>query len=383
VGITLEFFFAFFFVFFSSLLLLQSNNLIVFYILIEIQSIVLYFLIAFDRASSISAESGLKYFLTSIFMSIIFLLGISFIYITFGTTNLSLLSLMLYRLVDIGLSLYGFIFIFIFIFFKLAVVPFHFWALEVYEGASWPVISILAVISKLPLIIFLIKFFVVVSFDINLNVNLLLILINIFGIFSIIVGTFGAVYYMNIRKILVYSGITNIGYVLLALGSSSLLSIIFVYIYFIFYMFVVLLLVSFILLIFGVKFKDYTFQFKGLAIKYSYIALLFLLLFFILVGLPPFAGFWTKFLLIYSMLITGSLFKALFVFISNILSAVYYLRIVKEMYFGKDNLVIISLNFKHYLDNFYLFLFIFILFFLCLIMLNFDLFIWIILYLFI
>lgn len=380
-----EFFLAFIFVSMSSLLILQANNLISFYIVVEIQSIVLYFLVAFDRTSSVSAEAGLKYFLISILMSTLFLLGVALIYITFGTTNLSYLSLLLYKLTEMGFASYGFLFIFVFILFKLAVVPFHFWALEVYEGASWPVIGVLSVLSKIPLVFFLIKLFLILGLDMNLNLNILLIILNFFGFLSILVGTFGAVYYISLRKILVYSGIANIGYILLALGSSNFLVVIFAYIYFLVYSLSLLLLIYLVLFVFGFTYKDYSYQFKGLALKYPYLSFLFLVLFFIFIGLPPLAGFWTKFLLLYGIVVSGAYFKALFIFISNILAAVYYLRVIREIYFGKA-MVGTKLNKKSnesFMDFLFLYIFVFLILALVVILLNFDLIVWIILKFFI
>jgi NADH-quinone oxidoreductase subunit N len=384
-----EFFFAFLFVSMSSLLLLQANNLISFYIVVEIQSIVLYFLIAFDRTSSVSAEAGLKYFLISILMSTLFLLGVALIYITFGTTNLSYLSLLLYKLTGMGFAIYGFLFILIFILFKLAVVPFHFWALEVYEGASWPVIGVLAVLSKIPLVFFLIKLFLILGLDMNLNLNLniLLIILNFFGFISILVGTFGAVYYISLRKILVYSGIANIGYILLALGSSNFLVVVFSYIYFLVYSLSLLLLIYLVLFVFGFTYKDYSYQFKGLALKYPYLSFLFLILFFIFIGLPPLVGFWTKFLLLYGIIVSGAYFKALFIFISNILAAVYYLRVIREIYFGKSlaetKLKNKSKSKEALVDYIFLYIFVFLILSLVAVLFNFDLVIWIILKFFI
>lgn len=111
-----------------------------------------------------------------------------------GTTNISSLSLLLYDLDDLAISIYGFVFLIFFIFFKLSVVPFHMWAPDVYEGSSWPVVVLISGILKLPVLIFLIRLFLLFGFDtvVDNALDYLLVYLNIFGIFSVFLGVFGA-----------------------------------------------------------------------------------------------------------------------------------------------------------------------------------------------
>lgn len=212
------------------------NDLLLIYILLEMQSILFYILVNFNRLSAFATEAGLKYFISGSFFSGIFLIGLFIIYCIFGTLNLSLLELLLSTplnntLLKVFISV-GFLMITITFFFKLSAAPFHFWSPDVYEGSPLCSTVILSTVPKLVIITLFIKWLYVTFF----LYSTFMLLFFIVGFLSILFGIFFANRQKRIKRFIAYSSITQIGYALLFLIVLNNDAITGIYFFFIIYL---------------------------------------------------------------------------------------------------------------------------------------------------
>jgi NADH-quinone oxidoreductase subunit N len=207
----------------SLLLLVSSCDLISTYLVIEMQALCFYILASFRRNSAFSTEAGLKYFIAGAFISGIFLLGASLVYGSLGTLNFNTLSLLLSFNLNTDLiyikmfSLVGILLITITLLFKVAAAPFHFWAPDVYEGAPLSSTIIFSILPKLVIFSFFIKWLCVIS-SLFYSIKDFFVII---GLFSVFVGTFFALSQKRVKRLIVYSSIAQIGFLVAALETGS------------------------------------------------------------------------------------------------------------------------------------------------------------------
>ena len=229
-----EFFLLYLLSIFASLLLLSSSDLLAVYLIIELQSICFYTLASFRRGFSFSSEAGLKYFISSAFMSCIFLLGASILYGSLGTLNLPALSLLLsFPLVDSAsytssLVLVGSLFIIIFLLFKLSVVPFHFWFPQIYDGSPLAATIIFSILPKFVVFSILVKWLLVVN-GVSVFFSPFIIAC---GVVSSLVGVFLALRQKKIKKLFIYSSIGQLGLPICALALDTFNSVLYSYFFF-------------------------------------------------------------------------------------------------------------------------------------------------------
>jgi NADH-quinone oxidoreductase subunit N len=334
-------------------ILFVVNDFLLFYITFEIASLSLYVLISFNVQSNIAINSGLKYYILGAISSSIILLGISFLYGITGLTNFNdIINLLYFINID---TLYGkiliisIIFIFIGLFFKLGLFPFHFWLPFIYSGVSFKTILFLFLIPKISFIFIFINFYINIFFDLSIYINNFLIL---FCIISILIGTFGAIMQNNIKKLLAFSSIVNLGYIILILTTITNYSIIYALTYCIIY-FINLFSFFFIILITKkiLGFQElnliYISQLSNIFKINPLFAFIISIIIFSIAGLPPFGGFYTKYFILLDLINTKSYLIVLFILLLSVISTFYYIRIIKIIFFNK-NLV---LN-KEYYFNF-------------------------------
>lgn len=330
----------------SLLLLISSCDMLSAYLAIEMQALSFYILACFKRNSSFSIEAGLKYFITGAFISGIFLFGCSIIYGILGTLNFNSISLLLFIPIEndfVFLNhflLVGILLVIITFLFKLSVVPFHFWSPDVYEGSPLASTIIFSIIPKLALFHFLIKWLIVVL-DSFPQIETLLFFC---GIFSILVGSFFAIRQKRIKRLVIYSSIAQVGFLISALSINSLNS--FVAVYF----FIIIYILSSILMWSHISFF-YSFQDKILIYKNKTLLPIFLsnlsnffksnklwafslvLIFFSIAGIPPLSGFLSKIFIILSIIEHKEIFNILLLVLISSISVFYYLRIMKVAFF--------------------------------------------------
>nr|YP_009172347.1 NADH-ubiquinone oxidoreductase subunit 2 [Ulva fasciata]ALG35706.1 NADH-ubiquinone oxidoreductase subunit 2 [Ulva fasciata]AML79982.1 NADH-ubiquinone oxidoreductase chain 2 [Ulva fasciata]QBR54772.1 NADH-ubiquinone oxidoreductase subunit 2 [Ulva lactuca] len=347
------------------LCLLKSYNFLTFYLSIELQSLSFYMLAAMRSKTEASAEAGLKYFILSAFSSAILLLGITLIYAAIGSQNFADLSIVInyfysvfyidtasaseYLSYNIPVSLgIGLACVSISLLFKLAAAPFHLWVADVYEGSPTAITAFFAITAKIAAASALIRIL-----ELHITIFELLPFI---AILSLVVGSFSAMRQVKLKRLIAFSGVANVGWFLLALitGQWDLLIIHLV----VYILLSVCLFSIFVLPLFRTHPNlEYRQRIKqnnsehlidhgtdSLTIKYisdlnqlnktnPSLALAIVIALFSLAGIPPFAGFYSKYLIINALTQTEQYLTLSIALGCAILSAFYYIRVIKTIYF--------------------------------------------------
>jgi NADH-quinone oxidoreductase subunit N len=317
------------------MLMISANDLIALYVGLELQSLPLYVVAAIRRDTLKSTEAGLKYFVLGALASGMLLYGASLIYGFVGTTSFAGLGQALEgvgQTPGIGL-LVGLVFICAGLAFKISAVPFHMWTPDVYEGSPTPVTAFFAAAPKVAAIALFTRVLVGPFEDMAADWRQIVVAISV-G--SMLLGGFAAIAQRNIKRLLAYSSIGNVGYALVGLaagtasGVSSLL----------FYMaiYVAMTLGAFAVVL-GMRRKGSLVEeiedLRGLARSQPWLAHVFAAILFSMAGIPPLAGFFGK-LLVFNAAVDAGLFGlAVIGVVASVVSAYYYVRIVKVMYFDE------------------------------------------------
>ena len=313
------------------IIMISSNDLIIFYLGLELQSLCLYILAAFNKDEVKSTESGLKYFVLSALASGILLYGCSLIYGFTGSTNFEIISNNLNKLNAGGV--FGIVFIIVGLAFKVSAVPFHMWTPDVYEGSPTSVTSFFALIPKIAAVTVFIRFMYVPFINVIDQWQGIIIFLSI-G--SMILGAVAAIGQSNIKRLMAYSSIGHMGYILAGISTGSNIgvqnSIIYLTIY------LVMNLAAFSC-IFMMKRENIFYEnindLSGLSKNHPALAFSFLIILFSLAGIPPLAGFFAKFY-IFTAVIEAKMYSlAIIGLLTTVISAFYYLRIIKIIYFDK------------------------------------------------
>lgn len=328
------------------LFLISSYNLISIYLSLEIQALGFYILASFDRNSIFSSESGLKYFISSSLISGFFLLGSSLIYGTLGTTNLYQIEFLLVNFGDVptdisfSLFFFGIFLILNSILFKLVIAPFHFWFPQIYDGAPHSSTIIFSVLPKIALINLFIQIwssiYIVVSF---LETSLFLI-----GIYSIAFGIFKMLKQKKLKKLYIYSSISNMGLLLCILIDNNLESIVAIYYFLIVYLIMSFILWSIFILTTSNKIQQnkinyplFLNSFSQLITQNYIFAISICFVFFSLAAIPPFVGFLSK-IYLYLILIKSYKYEvAVFLLYLGTFGAYYYIKFLKIILFENTN----------------------------------------------
>ncbi len=313
------------------LVMIGSYDLIVFYIGLELQSLSLYVLAAFNRNKINSSEAGLKYFVLSALSSGLLLYGCSLIYGFTGSTNFNIISENIFSS-STG-NVFGLVFILVGLAFKISAVPFHMWAPDVYEGSPTSVTLFFAVVPKIAALTVFIRFLYVPFVDLIDQWQTIIIFLSIA---SMLFGAIAAIGQKNLKRLIAYSSIGHMGYALagLAVGTNSGIqnSIIYICIYIIMNLGVFCCL---FVMKRGDKFYDDLDDLSGLSKNHPIVSFSLLILLFSLAGIPPMAGFFAKFYIFISVIEESMYFLAIIGLLSTVISAFYYLKIIKIIYFDK------------------------------------------------
>ncbi len=314
------------------MVMISSNDLIVFYIGLELQSLSLYVLASFNRDQIKSSEAGLKYFILSALSSGLLLYGCSLIYGFSGTTNFDLISDS-FDEVEYGLT-FGLVFILVGLAFKISAVPFHMWAPDVYEGSPTSVTLFFAIVPKLAALTVFIRFLYIPFINMIEQWQMIIIFLSI-G--SMVFGAIAAIGQTNLKRLIAYSSIGHMGYALAGLSTGTNEGIQSSIAYISIYLVMNLGLFS---CLFMLKRNDKYYEniedLSGLSKNHPLLSLSFLIALFSLAGIPPLAGFFAK-LYIFKIVIEQSMyFLAIVGLLATVISAFYYLRIIKIIYFDKE-----------------------------------------------
>lgn len=339
---TFEYFLLLLIVILSLFLIISSNDLLSMYLAIEMQSLSLYILAAYKRNSEFSTESGLKYFILGAFSSGLLLFGSSLVYGFSGATNFEDLSKIFFGYGALSAEsstaiAVGLLFISVALLFKLTAAPFHMWAPDVYEGAPTSVTAFFAIVPKIAIFSLILRIFYFTFYDF---IGIWQQIFIFCSVSSMLIGSFAALYQTKIKRLLAYSSIGHIGYLLMGLASGTLESFEGLLLYLIIYIVMTAILFNIILNIrdqkTNAKVKYITHL--GAFIKFNpLIAMSIMITFFSMAGIPPLAGFCGKFYLFFSAISAEMYFLAIVGVLTSVVSAFYYIRIIKILYFIAPN----------------------------------------------
>jgi NADH-quinone oxidoreductase subunit N len=312
--------------------MVSSNDIILFYLGLELQSLSLYILASIDRDNLKSSESGIKYFVLSALSSGLLLYGCSLLYGFTGTTNFDLIANELNK-ENTG-AVFAMVFILVGLAFKISAVPFHMWTPDVYEGAPTSITSYFAVVPKVAGLAVLIKFMFIPFSNILVEWQTIIIFISIA---SMILGAVAAISQKNIKRLLAYSSIGHVGYALagVATGAPSGYesSIIYISIY------VIMNIGAFSCLYLLKKdgeYKENISDLSGISKKHPMLAISLLIILFSLAGIPPLGGFFAKFYVFAAVIELKMYALAIIGLLTTVVSAFYYLKIIKIIYFEEN-----------------------------------------------
>ena len=324
------------------LLLVSSHNLISMYLAIELQSLCLYVLAAFKKRSAFSTEAGLKYFILGALSSGLLLFGSSLIYGFTGTTSFEEISKICTGLYSTGDAHYsglliGLTFVASGLLFEMAAVPFHMWSPDVYEGSPTPISAFFAIVPKVGLLALFLRIFMFTFYDI-IGFWQYIILICSFG--SMIVGAFGALQQRKVKRLLAYSSIGHVGYMLIGIGAGTAEGIQGLLVYIFLYMVMSTCIWTSVL---SLSYQNKTGRAKYLtdltllSKTNPILAVTIALTMFSMAGVPPLAGFFSK-LYVFFAGVEASLYLIVVVgVLTSCIGAYYYIRVIKIMFFEKVN----------------------------------------------
>jgi len=313
------------------LMMISANDLIALYVGLELQSLALYVVAAFDRRSAKSSEAGIKYFVLGALSSGMLLYGASLIY---GFTGSTLFTDIAAAVQPSGTNLgliFGLVFLMTGFAFKISAVPFHMWTPDVYEGAPTPVTAFFAAAPKLAAMALTVRTLFAAFPSVTDEWQQI---VTFLAIASMALGSFAAIGQRNIKRLMAYSSIGHMGYVLVGLAAGTAEGVQGVIIYLAIYLAMTLGTFACILAMrrHGRMVEDID-QLAGLSNTSPMMAFLLAMLLFSLAGIPPLAGFFAKFYVFLAAINAGLYALAVIGVLLSVVGAYYYLRIVKIMYF--------------------------------------------------
>lgn len=315
--------------------MVSAHDLLAIYMGVELQSLALYVLAAYARDSQKSSEAGLKYFVLGALSSGILLYGASLIYGFTGTINFQKIA-SLSANANVGV-IFGMVFVMSGIAFKMSAAPFHMWTPDVYEGSPTPSTAFFATAPKMAATILLARF----CFEaFGPAIAKWQQIVSIMAILSMFIGAFFALQQTNIKRLLAYSSIANMGYALVAIaagpvfGPNALLMFVSIYALSGIGMFAVVLALR---SKDGRKIESIP-SLAGISRQHKIIATAFTMFLFSVMGIPPLAGFWGKFEVIKSVWNGSHLYLAIALILASVVSAFYYLRVIKTIWFDEPKM---------------------------------------------
>ena len=318
------------------LIMICSNNLMVMYLAIELQSLSLYVLAAIKRDSLHSAESGVKFFVLGALSSGILLYGFTLIYGFTGSTSFENIYLTIGKLDNLNLGLiFGLVFVLVGLAFKVSAVPFHMWTPDVYEGAPTSITAFFAIVPKIAAVSIIFRFCLEPFGNFYNEWSQIIIFLSIASMF---LGAIAAIAQNNLKRLLAYSSIGHVGYVLIALAAANDEGIKAVVIYMFIYMIMNIAIFAILLSLKSSKgFVEKIDELSGLSKSNPLIGLSLAIIMMSMAGIPPFIGFFGKFYVFIAALNKGLVILSILGVLASVISAYYYLRIIKVMYFDEIN----------------------------------------------
>ena len=335
------------------MILISAHNFLTVYLGLELLSLSLYAMVAMQRDSATASEAAMKYFILGAIASGMLLYGISMIYGATGSLDLAVVGQTVAQGQNSIILTFGLVFLIIGVAFKLGAVPFHMWLPDVYHGAPTAVTLFIATAPKFAAFAMLMRVLVDGLGPLQTQWHDMLVILIVL---SMAVGNIVAIAQANIKRMLAYSTISHIGFLMLGVITGSSEGYSAAMFYALAYVLMSLGGFGMIILLSRKGFEADTLDdFKGLNSRSPWYALLMLILMFSMAGVPPFLGFWAKWSVLEEVVAADMIWLAVVSVAFSVIGAFYYLRIVKLMYFdkpidmseiecGRDMAVVISVN---------------------------------------
>ncbi len=310
----------------------SANDLIALYLGLELLSLSSYVIAAFDRDNVRSTEAGLKYFVLGALSSGMLLYGASLVYGFTGSVSFPVIAGVLQGNVGIG-AIVGLVFVAAGIAFKISAVPFHMWTPDVYQGSPTPVTAFFAAAPKMAGMAMATRVFIDAFPNIVGQWQQIIVFISIA---SMALGSFAAIGQRNIKRLMAYSSIGNVGYALIGLATGTVEGVQGVIVYMAIYL--AMTLGSFAVIL-GLRRGKVMYEnvedLSGLSRTHPVLAFCLAMMMFSLAGIPPLAGFFAKFAVFNAAINANLVALAIIGVVTSVIGAYYYLRIVKVMYFDE------------------------------------------------
>lgn len=327
------------------MILVSGHSFLTIYLGLELLSLCLYALVAFDTDSPVAAEAAMKYFVLGTLASGMFLYGVSMVYGATGSFNLQIVgAAVAEQNADNLVLVFGLVFLVAGLAFKLGAVPFHMWLPDVYQGAPTPVTLYVAAAPKLAAFVLTIRILVDGLTALQEDWQGMLIIL---AVLSIGLGNLIAIVQTNIKRLLAYSTISHVGFLLLGIlvgtpqGYGAALFYAMTYVLMVVGVFGIILLSSRS----GFEAENID-DLKGLNDHNPWLAFLMLLLLMSLAGMPVLVGFYAKLVVLQAIIGAGFIGLAIYAVLFTVIGVYYYLRVVKAIYFDKPETAVESLHIR-------------------------------------
>jgi NADH-quinone oxidoreductase subunit N len=337
-----EYYLLFLFAVLGMMVLISASNLVTLYIGLELMSLSLYGLVAIDRDSAKATEAAMKYFVLGALASGLLLYGMSMLYGATGTLDIGGIAQALYQgNAPRNIAVFGLVFTVAGIAFKLGVVPFHMWLPDVYHGAPTAITLFIGSVPKFAAFAMTLRLLVYGMFSLAVEWQQMLL---IMAVLSIMLGNLAAIAQTNIKRMLAYSAISHMGFMLLGLTSAVVGGQVEPYTavnayssalyYVVAYVLTSAAAFAMVMLLSRPGYEADTLDaFKGLNKRSPWFALVMLMVMFSMAGIPFFIGFFAKFAVLLALIKAGFTSIAVIAVMFSLVGAFYYLRVVKLMYF--------------------------------------------------
>ena len=314
------------------LLMISSNDLLSLFMSMELQSLSLYILVSFSRDDFTSSEAGVKYFIIGSLSTCIFLFGTSLVYGLVGSTSFNEISVFMSELYSTPTMLIvGLIFILVSLSLKISAAPFHMWTPDVYQGAPSIITTLLSTLPKIAAFGVLIRLLVYPFGEIIVDWGKILIILSIS---SMLIGSLGALRQTDLKRLMAYSTINHIGFILMGLIPGSEDGITSICIYLIFYITMNLGIFLFILnmqrdQVSVTSIKDLSGLYRSQPLTAGCVSIIL----FSMAGIPPMAGFVGKLIILNIIIDNNLFFLAVIAVLTSVIAAFYYIRLIKSIFF--------------------------------------------------
>lgn len=314
------------------MLMISSHHFLTLYLGLELLSLSLYAMVAFDRDNPRASEAAMKYFVLGAIASGMLLYGMSMIYGATGSLNISEITSVIGQKDSMDIVLvFGLVFLVIGLAFKLGAVPFHMWIPDVYDGSPTPVTTYIATAPKIAGFAIIVRLLIEAMGSLHADWQLMLVILSIL---SMGIGNIVAIAQTNLKRMLAYSTISHVGFILLGILAGNKDGYSAAMFYTLTYSLMSLGGFGMIILLTRSGFEAENLDdFKGLNQRSPWYAFMMLILMFSMAGVPPTVGFWAKLTVLKAVVDIDMLWLALVAVFFSIIGVYYYLRMIKIMYF--------------------------------------------------